>query len=249
MDYQLNYAAGRPQMYDKLSREKRAYRIIRFFEDLLGKSGLKDLVVYDLGCSTGIIDNVLSKKFKKVVGGDIDEEAVAFAKKTFINKNLEFRIENATNLSFPDNTFDIVICTHIYEHVPDPKKLFQEIKRILKPGGFCYLAAINKFWLVEPHYNLPFLSYLPKKLANFYMRVTKKGSIYFETPQSYWGLENLTKDFKKIDYTDKILKDPIKYDYENIYSLSPIFIWIIKEFAPILKYFVPTFFWILEKEF
>mgnify|MGYP001572245378 CR=1 FL=1 len=238
--YQLDYAAGRPQMYDYISREQKAKRIIKVLEEVLGKTNLKNLSVFDLGCSTGIIDNSLAKRFKLVVGGDIDKDALEFAKKNFKKTNLKFRFEDAMNLSFKDNSFDVVICTHIYEHVPNPKKVFNEIKRILKPKGVCYFAAVNKFWPLEPHYNLLFLSYLPKKLADMYIKLSRKGKIYYESPKTYWELKELTKSFEIIEYTEKILKNPNKFGFENI----PTFIGI---FTLILKYFVPTFFWILVK--
>lgn len=236
--YQLDYASSRPQMYNKSSREIRAKRIIKILEDYYGD--IKNLIALDLGSSTGIIDNVLADKFKKVIGCDIDKGAVEFAKQSFKKKNLEFRLEDAMNLSFKDNFFDIVICAQVYEHVPNPNKMFDEIYRILKKGGICYFAALNKLWIFEPHYNLPFLSYLPKSLANIYVRATGKAKAYYETTFSYWGLTNLTKKFKKIDYTGSILSKPKKFGYQ-----TPA---VPKHFISLLKYFVPTFFWILVKE-
>jgi len=42
---------------------------------------------------------------------------------------------NITMLPFPDDFFDIVICSEVMEHVPDEKKAVSEIVRVLKPGG------------------------------------------------------------------------------------------------------------------
>src|SRR3989344_1791188 len=141
--YQPNYAANRPQMYEIKSREEKALRIIKLLQVHLGKNNLKKLTVLDVGASTGIIDNYLSRYFKKVVGTDIDKKAIRFAQKNYHQKNLRFKIEDAMKLTFSDSFFDLVICTHVYEHVPNSQKLFQEIYRVLKPNGICYLAAIN----------------------------------------------------------------------------------------------------------
>ena len=39
------------------------------------------------------------------------------------------------NLPFPDNTYDIIFCNHVLEHIPDDTKAMQELYRVLKPGG------------------------------------------------------------------------------------------------------------------
>lgn len=237
--YQRNYASGRPQMYEQKSRKEKAVRMVKTLEDFMGGEILKKQVVLDVGASTGIIDNVLADHFNKVVGIDIDEKAIKHAEKNFRKKNLEFKVDDAMALSFSKDSFDVVICAHVYEHVPDSQKLFNEIYRVLKPGGACYLAAINKLWPWEPHYDLPFLSWLPKIMANFYVRIRGKSKEYYESPKTYWGLKNLLKNFKVIDYTPNILSNPKKYGYNNV-SLGKL--------SDIAKYFTPTMFWILEKK-
>ena len=39
------------------------------------------------------------------------------------------------NLPFEDNTYDIILCNHVLEHIPDDTKAMQELYRVLKPGG------------------------------------------------------------------------------------------------------------------
>lgn len=243
--YQPNYASIRPQMYEKISREKKAKHIVLTLADYLGKNNLKTKTVLDIGASTGIIDNYLSKYFKKVTGTDIDKVAISFAKKNFKKKNLVFKVEDAMKLSFKENSFDVVICTHVYEHVPNSQKLFNEINRVLKPGGICYLAAINALWPIEPHYNLLFLSYFPKNIANLYIRLKGKKE-YYETPVTYWKLMDLTKDFTKIDYTKIILQSPKKFGYDNkiLKNLPKL---IFTTISPFAKYFSPTSFTLLIK--
>ena len=40
------------------------------------------------------------------------------------------------NLPFEDNSFDVILCNHVLEHIPDDKKAMQELYRVLRPGGF-----------------------------------------------------------------------------------------------------------------
>ncbi len=48
---------------------------------------------------------------------------------------------NGTTIPFPDNSFDAVICTEVLEHVAEPIKILNEIRRVLKPGGEIYLSV------------------------------------------------------------------------------------------------------------
>ncbi len=247
-NYQLEYSSIEPKMFNRLSRKQKAKRLLKTLQFFYGKKSFKHFKVLDLGCSSGIIDNFLAKYFQSVTGIDIDKKAVGFAKKNFRLANLHFLHGDALNLKFKDNSFDIIICTHIYEHVTKPQKLADEIFRLLKPGGVCYFAAVNKLWIIEPHYDLPFLSWLPRKLANYYVRIFSKADIYYETPKTYWQLRNLVRKFKIIDYTDKILLYPEIFGYDNILKTRSPLAYLAKLFSPLTKFLTPTFFWLLVKE-
>lgn len=246
--YQFNFSHDWPSMYDKNAREEKARRIIKVLEDYFGKNRLKELTILDIGSSTGIIDNILAPNFKKVVCVDIDEGGINYAKKTFKKPNLKFYIKDAMNLDLPDNSFDVVICTQVYEHVPDAKKLFSEIYRILKPNGVCYLAALNKLWPLEPHHKLLFLSWLPKNLADIYISFTRNKVEYEETLRTYWNLRSITSKFTYIDYTKKILQNPQKFGYNKVISSNFRIDYIVKLLSPIASFFTPTFIWLLIKK-
>ena len=239
---ETEFAATWPEMYNKKSREQKGLRIIATLANYFKTEKLKDLNLLDMGGSTGIIDNVLAAKFGNVIGVDVDKTAINFAQKHFKRKNLTFKTGDALNLSFKDKSFDVVVCTHVYEHVINAEKLFSEIYRLLKPRGVCYLAAINSWWPIEPHYDLPFLAWLPKSLGHVYIRITGKAQKYYETPLNYWQLRRMVYDvgFRMYDNTAKIIKDPVKYGYPKSWKwLSPI--------AGLATYLSPTLFWILEK--
>jgi SAM-dependent methyltransferase len=46
-----------------------------------------------------------------------------------------------TDIHFPDNSFDVIYCSHVLEHVPDDRKAMSELARVLKPGGWAVIAV------------------------------------------------------------------------------------------------------------
>jgi SAM-dependent methyltransferase len=46
-----------------------------------------------------------------------------------------------TDIQFPDNTFDVILCNHVLEHIPDDRRAMEEIFRVLKPGGWAILQV------------------------------------------------------------------------------------------------------------
>lgn len=246
--YQYNYSKRGRRVADVKSRLQKARRLIKLVAYHLKDKKISDLRLLNLGCALGIIDLRLAKDFKKVVGIDIDKDAVTYAKKNHKRKNLTFNYGDGTHLKYRDNSFDVITCMHIYEHVPNDRKLFKQIYRVLKPGGICYLAAANKLWPMEPHYRLPFLSWLPKKLGDQYVRLTGRGKSYYESLRTYWGLKKITGDFVVFDYTDKVLSSPSVFGFDDILPKGSLKATIAKIISPLATYFAPTFFWILEKE-
>jgi SAM-dependent methyltransferase len=197
-------------MYDARGREEKGKKILAVLSDFLG-SELGDLDALDVGCSTGIIDNLLAKSFKMLVGLDIDEEAVKYAMKERSGENEHFLLSDAMTMPFGDQTFDIIVCAHVYEHVPCARTLMSEIHRLLRPNGVCFFAAGNRLTVIEPHYRLPFLSVIPKKFGDLYLRSLGRAPHYYEKHLTYWSLRRLTSGFRVIDYTMDIIANPEKY--------------------------------------
>ena len=63
----------------------------------------------------------------------------------YINGDLNDKLADCrvdiTEIPFEDNTFDVLICNHVLEHVPDDALAMREIQRVLKPGGFAILQV------------------------------------------------------------------------------------------------------------
>lgn len=145
----------------------------------------------DIGTGTGIMKQVLEENSGKyIVGFEID---------------IAFVIErggvvggDATALPVEDGTFDVVILNHIYEHVDDPGALFREALRVLRPGGVAYVSAGSRWAIMEPHYRLPFLSWLPRPAADAYLRLSGRGRSYDGV--RFLGYGNLTRLMRSVGF-------------------------------------------------
>ncbi len=244
--YQYNYSIIEPSVFDHEQRSRKGRTVVRVCQDFVGSDDLSRLNLLDVGSSSGIIDNYLADYFQHVSGIDIDEPAMDHAKSTYRKKNLEFAHGDAMQLDYADNSVDVILCSHVYEHVPDAGQMFAEIFRVLKPGGFCYFSGNNRVMIMEPHHRLPFLSLLPRPLAHLYMRLAGKGDYYHEKHVSYWSLASLVSAFNRIDYSEKVIADPEKFAVSYMLQKGS-FKWRIANFvARHLKWATPHI-WILQK--
>jgi len=102
----------------------------------------------DVGCGTGSLLKVARKLHpdNEMVGIDIDKKILEIAKKKLDSIGITLINTGAENLPFPDNSFDVVVSTLIFHHLPTEIKLkaLSEIKRVLKPDGRFLLVDFGK---------------------------------------------------------------------------------------------------------
>ncbi len=233
-------------MHDTEGRVRKATTMLAALGDYFDVP-LKELRVLDVGASTGIIDNHLAEHFHSVLGIDIDREAIESAKKMFPRNNLNFQVGDALSTNLPKESVDIVICSQIYEHVPDAYKMMDEIFRVLRPGGICYFAAGNRLVWREPHYQLPLLSVVPRPLAHLYVRIVGKASHYHELHFTYWGLRKLIKRFELVDYTVNMIEQPDKFGVAYMIPPGSRKQAMAKMVAKLTFWLMPSYIWLLRK--
>ncbi|MDJ0681404.1 MAG: class I SAM-dependent methyltransferase [Xenococcaceae cyanobacterium MO_167.B52] len=99
--------------------------------------------VLDLGCGTGKLMNRLADKFPtmKAIGLDLAPKMLVEARATNKHrKRLIFVKGRAEALPFADEQFDAVFCTMSFLHYPHPEQVFEQVSRVLAPGGRFYLV-------------------------------------------------------------------------------------------------------------
>ena len=226
--YQENFINIYANFQDSSNRLRKASK----FNYILRKLGFHNPegTCLDTGCSNGIITESLSPLFNHVIGVDIDLTALHLIQESD-GQNVSYAFGDAMALPFDDESFEAVVCSQTYEHVPSSAQLFREINRVLKIGGVLIFSGPNKTFPIEPHYYLPFLHWLNEKAADAYLKLTRKGNHYYERSRTYWNLERVFKDYEIIDVLKYVL------EYYSQTSPKAIFRWA-NGFASKLPIFV-----------
>jgi hypothetical protein len=179
--------------------------------------------ILDLGGGNGgyITSLVINKYWKNITVADIDKELLNKAR----SRGLKTILLNQTcDLPFKDQSFDIIFCNSVLEHVTINKeeiwncfdsrrfyiesmrnqiKFSNEIRRVAKSY---FLQTPNKYFPLESHTWLPFVQYYPRKFQIFIIKLLNK--IWFKKTKPDWNLLNF-KDIKYLFPNDLIYKDKI----------------------------------------
>jgi 2-polyprenyl-3-methyl-5-hydroxy-6-metoxy-1,4-benzoquinol methylase len=250
LEYQRDFSVLHPEtMFDERGRLQKARKTVAVILDAARTAGFDPARarLLDIGCSTGILTRHYAEFLGEVVGVDIDDGAVEWARLNRAADNIEYRVGDSLALPFADDEFDLVTCTHIYEHVPDPQRMLDEIFRVLRPGGLCYFAAENRLRFWDGHYDLPLLTVLPRPLANLVLRVTGKGARRYETHLTLWGLRRLARRFEIIDYTAPVVRDPETFKATDMVRPGSLGQRAALAVLAVAPWAFPTYLWILRK--
>lgn len=131
----------------------------------------RDKVCLDAGCGGGRFIVALARLgAKEVKGIDINGEIIKLANQRIEARDLkQARALEASvlDIPFPDQYFDYVVCSGVVHHTPDPYKGFQELVRVLKPGGKLFFSVYGKGglkWLVNDIFRYTICKIVPFKV-------------------------------------------------------------------------------------
>jgi SAM-dependent methyltransferase len=109
----------------------------------------KGVRILEIGGGTGFQAKLLSEHGYDVASIDIPQSNYAEER---VFPVLDY---DGASVPFPDDSFDVVFSSNLLEHVRDRRRLYAEIGRVLKPGGFCLHAmpsGVWSFWTIVSHY-------------------------------------------------------------------------------------------------
>lgn len=118
---------------------------LRFIEQCAGS--VKDKLAIDVGCGGGLLSEALAGHGARVTGIDLAAQALDVARQHAKQSELEIDYRQSTAESLAaeqEETFDLVCCMEMLEHVPDPASVVEACARMAKPGGDVVFSTINR---------------------------------------------------------------------------------------------------------
>jgi len=134
-------------------------KVVSLFEKILMENNITlshNNHILDFGCGSGHhVYEYLDSGYQNVFGFDT-KNYVSLREPPDISHFRFNETGDLISLPFPDNYFDFVYSNQVFEHVIDKKKSFEEIYRVLKPGGVTIHIFPSKWRPIEPHIFVPF---------------------------------------------------------------------------------------------
>jgi len=188
---------------------------------IIGEVDLNQKRVLDFGCGCGGAIFHIAKKYSvsELLGVDIEESVInratyLAAKKSF-EKVTKFQVIERDHLPFGESSFDIVFSKDALIHVPNKKRIFAEIFRVLKPGG----KLIAGDWMtwdrgyrtadMQNYLNAEGLDFHMSSLSSYNLDLIESGfvSVSLEDRQE-WYLATATRELESLknDLSEEIVK-------------------------------------------
>jgi 2-polyprenyl-6-hydroxyphenyl methylase/3-demethylubiquinone-9 3-methyltransferase len=117
---------------------------LRFIKE---RVGLTSSMVVDIGCGGGILSESMAIQGAHVSGIDIATKALDVARLHMEESGVKVNYLEATAEDYASkysDSYDVVTCMELLEHVPDPLSVVTACATLLKPGGHCFLSTLNR---------------------------------------------------------------------------------------------------------
>lgn len=142
------YARGSSPAESYATETLSRYKLEPYIKDFANFPSYKDLDVLEIGVGMGSDHSSIALQYPKSLHGiDLTKRAIQKTKERFDILNLQsnLMVDNAEDLSFEDNSFDAIYSWGTLHHSPNTQKCFDEVHRVLRPGGFAKIMIYNKY--------------------------------------------------------------------------------------------------------
>ena len=121
---------------------------------LMSRILTKEMYVLELATGTGLIAANIAASVRSIEATDFSPKMIETAKKKTVPENVRFSVEDATALSFDDNSFDAVVISNALHIMPEPELALKNIKRVLKSNGLLIAPNFSNGHLNKSSWNL-----------------------------------------------------------------------------------------------
>jgi len=130
----------------------------------------------EVGFGAGIYLRALASHYAQVVGTDLNQSQLEYVRShTADLANLHVLADDITDSQLPVHSFDLVLCSEVLEHIPDPGRAIAGIRRIVAPGGLLIVSTPQRHSLMELACKLAFMPGVIRLVRRVY------GEAVFET--------------------------------------------------------------------
>ena len=213
------------------------YGRTKFIPTFIESRSVTGKKLLDIGCGNGWFEKtIIERNPKSITGIDISAGAVAKAKAGFRReKGLEFFVNDAISLPFPDQSFDTVVSWDVIEHLPKNSELLflTSIYRVLKKDGDLYLSTPNRsflatifdpaWWLIgHKHYHEKTLLEIGKTVGFLPVRSEVRGGVW----EVLWLLNlYITKwILRRAPFALPLFMQKQNEEYESNHGIGTLFI-------------------------
>ena len=101
----------------------------------------------DVGCGGGILCEAMAQRGAQVKGIDMGETPLQIARLHSLESGVDVDYQQITAEQLAEQTpesYDVVTCMEMLEHVPDPSSIIKACMQLVKPGGDVYFSTINR---------------------------------------------------------------------------------------------------------
>lgn len=110
-------------------------------------ANLADKKVLDVGCGGGILSESMAQRGAEVMGIDMGEAPLKVAKLHGLESGVNVKYQQITAeelAAAQPESFDVVTCMEMLEHVPDPASIVRACAALCKPGGKVFFSTLNR---------------------------------------------------------------------------------------------------------
>jgi SAM-dependent methyltransferase len=174
----------------------------------------KDCSILDIGCAGGqLLSDLTSHGYTNLYGIDLSIKAINLCHSRGLNNTI---VMDARKLSYPSESFDVIVASDVLEHISHPEATLREWRRILKPRGvlLIFVPAFQSLWSSHDDHNKHIRRYTKKDLVPL---LTQTDLVLHRC--SYWNVSllpikylasviNRVLPFKKKNATDQLVSFP-----------------------------------------